>query len=404
MNNKGVSGSLLAVGLVVLAVAALLVLSALSPPAVPFNPESAAPDGYKALALLLKSEGVSVDPVTAEHATATTATAQPGLVLFIPAPQFTSAAQLESFEAAASAGATVVFGEPRTEPSGMAALSTVDSQYLASTPADPVPPGFCNIAALQGLGPIDAAFAVPIQAGESEPGESCYGLQGDQFLIRQQAVGTGKIITLASPYLWVNARLQPDKESGGLPLDNAATALRLLLQNSQVTTSSQQPQRLVMVSAQPSDGVAANGTQTPIQLLPTGVKLFLIQLAAAFCLFAWWKGRRLGKPISETTPVEIAGSELVVAVGDLLRRKGNPERAAKSLRRETCRVLCSRLGLPPDVPKSVLALRLAQLTSRDQQEILTAIQDGPVTNADALVRLARTLNDIRQEALHVPTH
>ena len=36
------------------------------------------------------------------------------------------------------------------------------------------------------------------------------------------------MVTLSSPFLWVNARLQPRKEEGGEPLANGATAMRLL--------------------------------------------------------------------------------------------------------------------------------------------------------------------------------
>ena len=78
------------------------------------------------------------------------------------------------------------------------------------------------------------------------------------------------------------------------------------------------------------------------------MKLALAQLVGAFVLFVWWRSRRLGPPVSERLPVEIAGSELVAAVGDLLRRRGNPQRAAATVRADTRRVLAERLGLGPD--------------------------------------------------------
>ena len=61
--------------------------------------------------------------------------------------------------------------------------------------------------------------------------------------------------------------------------------------------------------------------------------------------FALWKGRRLGRPVAETQPVQIAGSELVVAVGNLMQKAGRPEAAASQLRDDLRRDLTSRLGL-----------------------------------------------------------
>ena len=58
----------------------------------------------------------------------------------------------------------------------------------------------------------------------------------------------------------------------------------------------------------------------------------LAQLLIAFVVFALWRGRRLGRPVAEVQPVEIAGSELVVAVGNLLQKAGRPEIAAERLR------------------------------------------------------------------------
>ena len=49
-------------------------------------------------------------------------------------------------------------------------------------------------------------------------------------------------------------------------------------------------------------------------------------------VFALWRARRLGRPVAEVQPVEIAGSELVVAVGNLLQKSGRPETAAERLR------------------------------------------------------------------------
>ena len=190
--------------------------------------------------------------------------------------------------------------------------------------------------------------------------------------------------------MFVNARLQPDKENGGQPLANAALAVALLAE----------ADRVVFVDPVPSAGVTPDGTQDPLSLLPLPVRLALAQLAVAVLIYLWWRARRLGRPPVEELPVEVAGSELVVAIGDLLRRRGSAQRSAAALRTETRRVLAARLGAGGDLARVV-----AERTGRDPAEVAAAL-DGtgapPVTSDAQLVALARTLETIRQEALREP--
>ena len=161
---------------------------------------------------------------------------------------------------------------------------------------------------------------------------------------------------------------------------------------------------VTFVDAVPTAGVSPDGTRNPIELLPTGVKLALVQLVAAFLLYAWWRSRRLGPVVVERMPVEIAGSELVVAVGDLMRRKGSAQRAADVLRSDARRDLARGLGVPPDAPPETVVRVVSTRSGRDVDAVAAVLGDGPVPSAEALVRLASSLSDIRQEVLenHVP--
>nr|HMR97602.1 hypothetical protein [Microthrixaceae bacterium] len=219
--------------------------------------------------------------------------------------------------------------------------------------------------------------------------------------VLEEERGAGTLITLSSPYMWANARLQPDKEDGGEPLDNAAIALRLLGPTGAGATEGTS---VTFVDAVPTAGVAPDGTRNPIELLPTGVKLALVQLVAAFLLYAWWRSRRLGPVVVERMPVEIAGSELVVAVGDLMRRKGSAQRAADVLRADARRDLARRLGVPLDAPPESFVRVVSTRSGRAVESVAAVLGDGPVPSAEALVRLASSLSDIRQEVLenHVP--
>jgi hypothetical protein len=400
---SGRSGPGLWIGILaaVVAVVALVVLTGRQPSGDPFDVRSPAPDGYKALALLLRDRGARVERSTAERARREPPAA--GQVLVVPDPGLLTQQEASTFRTAARDGALVVLGAPRTEDGSggddpLADLGggtfSVGGRELADTPADPVRPGRCDIASLADLGPVDSAFTDPVPVRGA--GSSCYGDSLQARVLRQE-VGRGAVVTLGSPYLWANARLQPDKEDGGEPLGNAVMALRLLGPTSAGATSGT---RITFLDAVPSAGVTPEGGRNPIELLPLGVRLALVQLVAAFVLYAWWRARRLGRPVRERVPVAIAGSELVAAVGDLLRRRGSPDRAAAVLRSEARRQLARRLGVPPDAPPVALAAVVADRTGRDRDAVAAALLDGPVGTAEELVRLTNSIDAIRQEVLH----
>ena len=264
---------------------------------------------------------------------------------------------------------------------------------LADTPADPVRRGACEIAELDGLGAIDAAFAGPLDAA-GRP--SCYG-DGSTALVTREQVGRGAVVTLGGPDLLVNARLWPAKEDGGRPLDNAALAARLLGPPPGGAASAA---TITFVDPVPSPDAVQGGGQGVVSLLPLGVRLALAAAIGAFVLYAWSRARRLGAPVAERLPVEIAGSELVVAVGDLLRRGGSPERAAAVLRDDLRRRLATRLGLGPGAAAAEVVAIVAARTGRPPEEVASLLLDGAVGGPDDVVRLAVSLDRLRQEVLH----
>jgi len=397
----GGSGWWLGAVALVVALVAIAVLSSRTQDGDPFDPRSSAPDGYRALTILLRERGATVGSTTSSAVDPSGYDADD--VLLVPVPSYASEAQQQAMVEVARTGATVVFGEPLSTADELGPLalpfdlSWIDPRVLADESARAVRPGTCDISELAGLGPIDAAFADEVSVPGSE--RSCYG-SGEDALFHERREGAGRIITLASPYLWANARLQPAKEDGGEPLDNAATALRLL---GPAGRGAGPEVRIEMVDASPSAEVIAGGSRDPIGLLPFPVKLAVVQLIAAFAIYVWFRARRLGRPLREHMPVEIAGSELVVAVGDLLRRRGNASRAAATLRAEARRTLAARLGVPPTAGPEALCAVVATRSGRELAEVRAALTDGPVADADTLVRLARTLDALRQEVLDVPT-
>ncbi len=365
---------LLVAGISVAAVAVLVLSGGSTAP--PFDVSSSEPDGYRAIGILLGEAGVDVSSAGPD---AEALRAGPGEAVVVPVAQYLDDDQLDTVLASAESGATVVFGDS-------SGFFTIDRQELMRTPALPVPRGFCDMADLEDLEAVDDIAGTPAFASAGE--QRCFD-SGNGPVVTRDSMGSGQLVTLASPYVWANARLQPDKEEGGRALDNGPMAVALLGDRDSVR----------FVEARPAPGSSPSGTQNPIALMPLPVKMALLQVVGAFLLYAWFRGRRLGRPVHEDMPVEVAGSELVEAVGGLLRRSGTPASAAEVLRAQTRRDLSVRLGVPPTADPTPLVSAVAAKTGRMPQEVRNTLVDGRVGTPDELLVLSRALDDLHSEVL-----
>src|SRR5690606_13723224 len=110
-----------------------------------------------------------------------------------------------------------------------------------------------------------------------------------------------------------------------------------------------------------------------LDLVPGWVGLALLQLAIAFLAYAWFRARRVGRPMAEPRPTPLAGSELVDAVGHLRRAEKSPDRSAAVLRQDLRRTLCRRLGLPPDASTDEL-VAVAEQAGADPDQLRAALE------------------------------
>ncbi len=385
MRGRGV----LWAGVVVLAGLAVVVLwlsSAGTPP--PFDVSSSTPDGYRAVSILLRDSGSQIDSLGASDLGSLPADPV-GRSVVVPIAQRLTPEQLDRLESYASRGATVVLARGDS-------FTMIDDRSLTRTPAQPVGAGLCTITALEGLEALDhlGFGAVDLTSQTGEGTGYCFtdapGFEGVAALVGERRLGAGRIVELASPYLWANARLQPDKEQGGQPLDNGPMAVALL-GGSQVS----------FVAAASDEDVAPDGTRNPLALMPFNVRLALVQAGAAFVVYAWWRARRLGRPVSEEMPVEVAGSELVEAVGGLLRRHGSAARAGQVLRERECADLASMLGVPREAGPVALVAAVASRSAREPEAVRSLLFGEPPPDAEGLVALSRNLDELRSEVLDV---
>jgi hypothetical protein len=193
--------------------------------------------------------------------------------------------------------------------------------------------------------------------------------------------GSGTIVSVGGAGMMVNAALA---EGNNAPVASA------LLATGQGTD-------IVMLEPGPL-GTTGGGNRTLLELVSPGVKRFVLQLGVAFVAFALWRGRRLGRPVSEPQPVKVAASELVAAVGGLLDRSRSPGHAAALMRADLRRFLGDRMGLAPGSADDALVSVVAARTGVAEERLRLALTD-PVTDDAGLVRLASTIDSIRQEVL-----
>lgn len=352
----------------VLATALLAVaLAAGAPPddGAPLDPRATGPLGAKGLVLTLEELGGSVvitPRVGNEFDTA--------LVLRDDLTQ----AQRDELTGWVEGGGTLLIADPGSSLHPGTIVGDTQTIFGDAT----LPRDECTIPPLEPLDRIDPSGGVLY---DREDGTQTCFTRGDGAYVIAVPSGAGWIVATGGAGAFVNSRLASE--------DNAALAANVLVPEAGTR---------VAVLERAIAG-AAEGDRSLADLVPDRVRQALVQLLVAFIVFALWRGRRLGRPVAELQPVEIAGSELVVAVGGLMQKAGRPEAAAAQLRNDLRRDLTTRLGLPPTATADVIADVAATRTGVARDRVHGVLTSPPPTSADALIRVARDMEQVRTDVL-----
>ena len=232
----------------------------------------------------------------------------------------------------------------------------------------------CGIDALAGVEQVRVE-GVGHRIGTRDRG--CLGNADSSYFVVATPLGSGTVVAVGGAGAWVNERLADG--------DNAVLAGALLAPADGTRVA-------VLLPSAVGDGTAGLS-----DLVGDGVKQGLVQLGLAFLLYALWRGRRLGRPVREDQPVELAASELVVAVGNLLQQGRHHGRAADAVRDDVRRRLAERLGLGPAAPPDSVAAIAAERTGLDRERLHALLAPSPVGGDDDLVALAADAHDVVQE-------
>jgi hypothetical protein len=339
------------------------------------DPESYEPAGSRAVAQLLRAEGVDVH-VARTVADARAASA--GATMVVTHPQLLPPDQLER---ATDRAAAIVLIQPAGD-----SLAAVGSDLVPvrqdgvkeRDPACTLPP-----AARAGRAQVGGVeYALP-----GPPGRAlfCYPRPG-RPVESAPLVRDGRVTVLGAGNFLTNDRL----DAGG----NAALALGLL---------GERP-NLVWFRPSLDDPALSEGGSKPLHvLLPDSVKLGLLQLGFAVLVIAAWRARRLGPVVGEPLPVVVRAAEATEGLARLYRRAGARHRAAVALREAAVRSIAPGFGLSPvNADPRALTEAVARHTGRPTPDIGNLLYGeapgddaGLVALADALDTLAAQLREGR---------
>ncbi|HVW40866.1 MAG TPA: DUF4350 domain-containing protein [Amycolatopsis sp.] len=321
------------------------------------DPDSADQNGSRALATLLRDQGVRI--VTAR----TVDEARQALI--------------------ANRDATLLVTDPGlVRPTLLGELrGRVGEAVLVAPPQDTldiVLPGvFVTGQRDPGVRSPDCTVAAAVAAGNAvlgggeyvahERGRTCYG----GALLQ---MGTTTLLGSGDPL--TNARLGQEGD--------AALALRLLGRTTTLVWYLPSP-------ADPGSGVPQRGL---LDLLPRPWLFGAIQVGVAAVLLALWRMRRLGPVVSEPLPVVVRAAETTEGRARLYRRSGSRAHAAQTLREATIARLLPVLGLGAHAELAAVVSAIMARCGWDAGPLLY----GPAPEDDAsLVRLASELDRLTRE-------
>lgn len=304
------------------------------------DPESAGPDGARAIARVLAAQGIDVR-VARDRAAASAALAGGRATLALPdVPGLTDTAVRELVDAARE----VVLLEPQTRTLRL----LMPGSALAGAYAD---------------GNVAPRCEEPVarRAGDIRPGElftpgpgarACYP-SGAGFALLRATDGERTMTALDARALLANDSI----DRAG----NAALALSVL---------GAQP---TLVWYMPSPGDADAAPPTLGELTPGWVTPAIVLLLTAGILAAVWRGRRFGPLVSETLPVTVRAVETTVGRGRLYARSHDAAHAAAQLRNAAVERLSRTLGLGPAATPAAVADAAARRLGSDAGPVRTLL-------------------------------
>lgn len=171
-----------------------------------------------------------------------------------------------------------------------------------------------------------------------------------------------------------------------LEADNAAIALHLFGQTD----------RLIWYVPSLSDLSTADQSSSR-SIAPAWFQPGLALAAAAVLFLCLWRGRRLGRLVTEPLPVIVRAIETTESRGRMYRKSRDRARAAAVLQLATRTRLAAYLGLAVSAPINSVAAAAAAVSGRNYQQVLDLLNSPAAHSDSSLLELANTLQALEKE-------
>lgn len=360
-----------------LAVLVLLVLTGLGAAALrpqtsttPYSPDSTGPDGARAVAQVLAAQGVEVELVrTTGEAVAR---ADEGTTLLVIGTYLLTDQQVADL---ADVEADVVLAEAESWHLEQLTDGVLTSSYASDRGTQPAA---CSDEDAQAAGEITSSgLGVSAPSGDAvvcfsapqDPTTGAYAVVVDEGR---------RIVALDDMRLLTNDLVDED--------GNAALVLRALGHHD----------RLVWYLPSYNDTGSA-AVPSAGQLLPRWTGPLALQLLVVAFALALWRGRALGRVVTEPLPVAVRAAEATLGRGRLYRRSRSRGHAAAALRAGAARRAAARLGLPRSAGAPEVIDALARATGRSTEQVAGLLYGPPPTDDAGLLLLARALDELESE-------
>jgi hypothetical protein len=342
----------------------------------PLAPDNPNPGGARALAEILRGQGVDIEYVRTLAGAASKA--QEGTTLLITATRPISYDRLDEL---AAVDADIVLVAP--EDAGLAAFTEDAVHTSLQTTSGSTQPG-CDDPDAQAAEEIAPNAHVlvtddpDVQMCFTTPGAGEEGMRTGTYAVLDE--GKRRVTVIADDSLMTNQELDH--------LGNAALMLRALGRDE------------TLVWYVPSASDASSGTETGVGLgdvLPPWAGVLVLQLLVLTGALALWRGRNLGPVVTEPLPVTVRAAEATIGRGRLYRKARSRGHAAAALRAGAATRTATRLGLPRSAGATDVIDAVARATGRTIEQVAGLLYGPPPTDDTGLLRLARQLDELESE-------
>lgn len=346
------------------AVATLVVVQLLATPSysdVPWSPSNRGDQGMRALAQVLRQQGVDVVEVGTPSAAARALARSAGSATLLVTHDTTMTdAQLATLPGDAS---HVVLMAPSE--AVLARLAPGVRHTGSAGPDDAVPAG-CDDPDARAAGSLAQAGAGLVSTAPAAV--SCFGSPGDAAMVRVDDV---TVLGSAAPF--TNAAV--------LQAGNAALGLRLLGKDPTLVWLTPDP---ALLAAESGSG---SGPRTA----------WIVVLLLLFVLLVWWRAPRLGPLVAEPLPVVVRSDEVTVGRARLYRRSRAAAHAAALVRAGTVDRVAGTVGLATHSGPDHVVAAIARAAGRDPHEVRSLLYGPAPTTTAALADLTTALDQLARE-------